>query len=157
MNAVYKKNLADFGHLADDEIMALTIWAEARGESAAGKIAVGTVILNRVEHRKWDGETIREVCLWPWQFSCFNEKDPNRARLAGMAKDFYGFLKSDAGLKDCYTVAHGLDRGIVPAAADIWISRACQYLTTAAKGRVDWWKGMRFIKKIGGHEFYSDV
>jgi N-acetylmuramoyl-L-alanine amidase len=37
---------------------------------------VTRVILNRFE-AKYMGATITAVCLRPWQFSCWNEKDPN--------------------------------------------------------------------------------
>jgi spore germination cell wall hydrolase CwlJ-like protein len=57
--------LDTFGHLSDKQLMALTIYGEARGEAKEGKVAVGSVILERVEHRRWDGETIPEVCLMP--------------------------------------------------------------------------------------------
>lgn len=45
-----------FGHLVDSQIMGLTIYGEARGELTAGKIAVGSIILERVDHRDWDGK-----------------------------------------------------------------------------------------------------
>ena len=32
---------------------------------------------NRVHQQTWFGKTIVEVCRKPWQFSCWNEKDPN--------------------------------------------------------------------------------
>lgn len=67
----------------DIEILARTIYGEARGEYAgkgglAGLIAVGNVVMNRVKANCWYGKTIEEVCLKPWQFSCWNEGDSNR-------------------------------------------------------------------------------
>ncbi|MBC8157732.1 MAG: cell wall hydrolase, partial [Alphaproteobacteria bacterium] len=63
------------------DIMARTVWGEARGEDEIGKIAVAHVIKNRAKHPKWWGKTIMEVCLKPWQFSCWNKKDPNREKM----------------------------------------------------------------------------
>jgi spore germination cell wall hydrolase CwlJ-like protein len=45
------QNIKDFGKLTPEEVMALTIFGEARGESIKGKIGVGTVLLERVQHR----------------------------------------------------------------------------------------------------------
>jgi spore germination cell wall hydrolase CwlJ-like protein len=61
------KKLLDqrFGHLSDDRLLALTIYGEARKKSREGKIAIASVVLERVEHRNWDGQTIKEVCLMP--------------------------------------------------------------------------------------------
>ncbi len=64
----------------DFEIMALTIYGEARGEYALtgvlGLQAVAHVIMNRFYASK--GETIAGVCQKPYQFSCWNKADPNR-------------------------------------------------------------------------------
>lgn len=77
--------------LSDDELMALTLLAEARGEDTVGRQMVASVIVNRrkfsLEWRAthntecWWGETIREIILKPWQFSSWNENDPNRAKM----------------------------------------------------------------------------
>lgn len=60
-------------------IMAKTIYGEARGETILGKYAVGCVIYNRWKKDK--GKTIEEICLQPWQFSCWNYNDPNKVLL----------------------------------------------------------------------------
>lgn len=67
----------------DIEVLARTIYGEARGEyekmgGIASLIAVGNVIMNRLNFPRRFGGTIKEICLKPWQFSCWNEKDPNR-------------------------------------------------------------------------------
>ena len=157
LKKIYTQTLKDFGHLTDDELMGLTIGAESRGEPLDGKIAVGTVILCRVVHRKWDGQNVREVCLWPFQFSCYNFDDKQRPKMVKIAEDFDAALTCYKCLKDCHTVAHGLLKGIIRKDADIWKAKACQYLTTEAKARVDWWKKMKFVKQIGNHHFYTDM
>jgi N-acetylmuramoyl-L-alanine amidase len=69
------------------DIMARTIYGEARGEyyhregGVASLIAVGNVIMNRLHAKDRYGSTVKEVCLKPWQFSCWNNNDPNRNRL----------------------------------------------------------------------------
>lgn len=77
----------------DVEIMARTIYGEARGEYSrvdggmAALIAVGNVIMNRAQQQTWFGRTVRDVCLKPYQFSCWNETDPNREKLVSVTDD----------------------------------------------------------------------
>ena len=68
------------------DTMARTIWGEARGEGLNGMTGVGLVILNRVKKSKklggfWWGNDIVAVCKKPYQFSCWNENDPNYQKL----------------------------------------------------------------------------
>ena len=63
---------------ADLDLGARTVAGEARGLSVEGQRAVACAIVNRaiVRHR---GELhIAGVVLEPWQFSCWNQGDPNR-------------------------------------------------------------------------------
>ncbi|RYH09193.1 cell wall hydrolase [Tropicimonas sp. IMCC6043] len=57
--------------------LARTLYGEARGEPREGQEAVANVILNRVRSARYPN-TIAKVCLQRWQFSCWNESDPNR-------------------------------------------------------------------------------
>lgn len=72
--------------------LARTSWGEARGEGVAGMEAVAAVVRNRVHldlnddgRPDWWGEGYANVCLRPWQFSCWNDNDPNRDKLLGLA------------------------------------------------------------------------
>ncbi|MEM6902049.1 MAG: cell wall hydrolase [Pseudomonadota bacterium] len=77
------------GHQAID-VLARTIWGEARGEGTAGMNAVAAVVINRVQvaeaagGRYWWGADVVSVCKRPWQFSCWNEGDPNRTQIASV-------------------------------------------------------------------------
>jgi len=51
-------------------IVALTLWMEARGEPAAGRELVATVIVNRAKARRM---SVEAVCLERKQFSCWND------------------------------------------------------------------------------------
>ena len=51
------------------------MWAEARGEPAVGRLAVAWVLRNRAMKRD---TSIKHEVLRPWQFSSFNDNDPNR-------------------------------------------------------------------------------
>lgn len=63
----------------DLEIAAKTIFGEARGESYEGKVAVAHVLLNRYRNPMGPdrGKPLAQVCLRPFQFSCWNSNDPN--------------------------------------------------------------------------------
>jgi len=68
------------------DILARTLWGEARGESARGMEAVAAVVMNRLavarrRGRHWWGDSVAGICRAPWQFSCWNAGDPNRAKL----------------------------------------------------------------------------
>ena len=88
LKKMYDASLAEFGYLDDDRLMGLCILAEAGGEIREGRIAVGTVILERVDHRAWDGQTIKEVILWPCQFSWTLPRDREHEQMVKTAKDF---------------------------------------------------------------------
>ena len=78
------------------ETLARTIYGEARGELVRGKEAVAAVVMNRVRRAMerggyWWGSTAEEVCLRPWQFSCWNENDPNREKILAVGRDNRNF------------------------------------------------------------------
>ena len=94
------------------EIFAKTLFGEARGEKLPGIEAVANVIINRVKHairlgHFWWGKTISEVCLKPFQFSCWNTSDPNRQLLN---QD----LSKDAIYQLCERVAKRAIAGFLP-------------------------------------------
>lgn len=84
-------NEAEIKHQEID-IMARTIYGEARGETQKGMEAVAHVILNRVKKAQqndgqyWWGNDIVSVCQKPYQFSCWNHDDPNRVKLLAVTE-----------------------------------------------------------------------
>ena len=62
------------------DLLARTIWGEARGEGTQGMHAVANVIMNRVKKGGWYGATVQDVVLKPYQFSVWNKGDPNREK-----------------------------------------------------------------------------
>jgi spore germination cell wall hydrolase CwlJ-like protein len=148
LQKIYDANLRDFGHLPDDQIMALTIYAEARGEIRQGKVAVGSVILERVDHRSWDGTTIKEVCLWPVQFSCYLPKDPNRPMLKDIADHWDEEIKKNPVLQECFEIAQDLISGKLeryPKALDYFNPKVCH---------PKWADTKTLVAQIGNHLFY---
>ncbi|MBF8305399.1 MAG: cell wall hydrolyses involved in spore germination, partial [Acidobacteria bacterium] len=71
-------------------LLAMCLFGEARGESAAALRAVAQVVLNRTRHphpvfgsrpgAAWE-ENLRRVILRPGQFSSFHPSDPNYSKL----------------------------------------------------------------------------
>lgn len=78
------EDIAGIGRLTDAQILALTIWGEARGCEVPEQIAVGQVVMNRVVDGRY-GPGIRGVCLKRQAFSCWWEISPNRERVIVMA------------------------------------------------------------------------
>jgi len=140
-----------FGHLDDVHLMALTMFAEARDQGALGIIAVGSVILERVEHRDWDGKTIKEVCLAPFQFSCYLPTDKQFGMLKKLARN-WDDRNSILGV--CLYFAEGLINGTVPRTSEIAEHHITQYLRTDCPA--SWEKDMTKIVTIGDHDFYSE-
>ena len=66
------------------DVVARTLWGEARGEGRAGMEAVAAVIANRVRNPRWWGHGWLSVCRRPYQFSCWNPDDPNAAKVVAV-------------------------------------------------------------------------
>ena len=73
------------------DILARTIWGEARGDGRVGMEAVASVVLNRVADPGWWGRDIVSVCQTPWQFSCWNKNNPNREKLLAVTGSDHSF------------------------------------------------------------------
>ena len=85
----------------DIDILARTIWGEARGQGYAGMQAVASVVMNRfyaaqnssAKARQY-GRTVAQICQKPYQFSVWNENDPNRAKLLAVDENNSEFRRS---------------------------------------------------------------
>lgn len=137
--------------LADPaQVLARTLWGEARGEPVRGKEAVAAVVLNRVARaqarggRYWWGGDIVAVCLKPWQFSCWNAADPNRAKLLAVTE-------ADAAFAACLRIAR---RAVAGSLTDP-TAGATHY---HARGiHPPWAWRLAPCAEIGGHLFYNTV
>lgn len=90
----------------DIQLLGMLIWGEARGEPIEGKIAVACTVRNRVNRPRWWGRNYRDVILCPWQYSCFNENDPNRDKLVRIEM-------SDEIFVECLWIANGVITNMV--------------------------------------------
>lgn len=132
------------------ETLAKTAWGEARGEPWIGKVAVVHVVLNRVKADSWWGKDIEGVCKKPWQFSCWNEDDPNRPLMEKLE------LAKDQDFREC----------LAASAAAIWglefdPTDGCHhYMTKARRERgwpSSWGQTQEPHRTIGVHLFYKGI
>ena len=128
------------------DVMARTLWGEARGEGTAGMQAVAAVILNRVEIAEaragyWWGNNIIQVCQKPYQFSCWNRADPNFRKLQAVED-------SDLYFASALRIARRAVAGVLDDPTD----GATHY---HAAGITPYWaKGEKPAAVIGNHIFY---
>lgn len=134
-------------NFSDVEIIARTLFGEARGEvEKVGVIAleaIASVIWNRwVKNPKQFGESPREVCLKPYQFSCWNTNDPNLKLLLQLK------INHDA-YSLCYMISEEFMAGRgcdVTNGSDHYHSRWIQ--------PPNWAVGRMPVMEIGNHYFY---
>ena len=131
------------------DMLARTIYGEARGESVRGKEAVAAVVMNRTARGDkpggfWWGNSIEEVCLFPYQFSCWNTSDPNREKILMVDP-------ADRVFQVCVRIARRAVAGVLADPTN-W---ATHY--HAKRGRPLWSVGREPSAIIGNHKFYSDV
>ncbi len=113
---------------SDYTLLARLISAEARGESYIGQVAVGAVVLNRVEHPSFP-DTVSGVIYQKGAFSCLNDGQ------------FYEPVSDSA-----YSAARDALNGVDPSGGAI-------YYYNPAKTTNKWILGRKIITTIGRHVF----
>lgn len=139
---------------ADTDILARTIWGEARGEGRAGQVAVGWAIRNRVDmdlhndgRPDWWGEGYSGVCRAKWQFSCWNSNDPNFPYLVNQK-----LIPSGQ-----YMLARECAVAVVTGAQPDPTGGATHYYATTMAKAPAWAANATKTCKIGRHIFFKDV
>lgn len=136
------------------DILARTMYGEARGEGVRGLEAVAHVVLNRVDARSWWGRDVVAVCLKPWQFSCWNAADPNRRKLLALSA-------ADPVYARAFDTAARLlelqDRDHDTRVRNDPTGGATHYYGPALVKRPAWAAGRVPCARIGGHDFFRDV
>ena len=150
--------------MTDAEVVGLTVWGEARGEQTEGRIAVASVIRNRLHDGRW-GATYEKVCLADRQFSCWSPAyggaqnfDKLQAIAKGLVDPTVAPKLSDFEadiLRECFWVADGL-------LANQFRSRvgAATHYMTASLFRMDppkWAKGKTPLLAVGSHVFFQGI
>ena len=109
--------------------------------------AVAAVIINRVKVAEaqggkfWWGNSIIAVCQKPYQFSCWNDNDPNRVKLMGVTNSDIHFATADR-----------IARRAVAGVLDDPTNAATHY--HAAGITPPWTRGEKPLAVIGRHIFY---
>ncbi|HAM57568.1 MAG TPA: hypothetical protein DCQ64_20010 [Candidatus Rokubacteria bacterium] len=140
-------------HLTDRDALALTVWAEARGESVNGRVAVACVIRNRMRLRKLSAKA---VCLQPMQFSCWQTIDgqANHDVLKALVDAAAaGRPVTDPIIRECYWIADGVLAGDVRDNT----KGADHYLTTrllSSSRRPSWVAKMDWTTTVDSQAFY---
>ena len=135
ISSSYTFTVGPSSSLAD--VFAATIYAEARGESIEGQEWVGHVIKNRARLNKsyWGGTSIKDVCLKPGQFECWN-RGPIEIN------DQISFHR-----------AHEIIKRVL-ASNDP--TNGCDHYNNPDKeGYPAWTQNTHFMRKIGNHQFYK--
>lgn len=130
-----------------------TVIGEARGETLIGQAAVAWVIRNRAEHpRWWGGPSWESVCLDPWQFSCWNEDNPNKDFLLSLSMDD---ILSNQTYRLCMRTVIGVYDKMVPDPT----GKATHYVVSSWLDDPDlrpaWADELTYVAKIGHHTFFT--
>jgi spore germination cell wall hydrolase CwlJ-like protein len=150
----------------DVDTVARTVWAEARGEDDKstpkhdGMEAVAAVIMNRARaaldyiaakpgprrrrHPLFGDGTPASVCLARWQFSCWNESDPNLPKLRSVGDD-------DRAFAQALEIAERAVKGLLADPTH----GATHYHTTGVNP--PWSRGLEPCATIGHHRFFNNV
>lgn len=133
----------------DYDILARTIYGEARGEDDDGKHAVAWTIRNRMVRDPWP-DSVKGVCLQPMQFSCWNTPEQTGQPWIRTVKF------SDRTLQVCMWAGMGVMLGKV----DDPTGGADHYMTLARYREVQddrshWVHKLNETCVIGAHVFFK--
>lgn len=130
---------------SDLDILARTVWGEARGESYAGKKAVAHVIFNRVRSTTGQfakDDTVATACLRHVQFSVWTIGDPNLPKMEAVGLE-------DQDFRECL-------RACLEAVDEPDPTNGARHYHTESISPV-WAEGHKPVLKLGAHLFYSGI
>ena len=133
-------------------LMAMNIYAEARGESDEGKSAVGQVVYNRVNGRKsngkavtWWGDSIKGVITKKYQFSWLNDRNSPEYKNAINPTE-------EGPWEKCYSIA----KTTIAGGGTANLTNANGYVADSyCANNPSWATNDKLITKIGHHKFYT--
>jgi len=133
--------------LGEREVVACTLWGEARNQGERGMCAVACVIGNRLHTHYRKRQSAREVCLDPFQFSCWLKGDPNLSRMLATVR------QPDAPFRQALALADELLKGTLQD-----ITRGARhYYAASLRKPPSWAAGRSPCAVIGDHLFFNDV
>lgn len=126
-----------------EDILAKTVWGEARGTGAAGMRHVASVIMNRVHNpERWGGGVVH-VCWAPHQFQCW-EAGPLLIKVKKVTADDPWFL-----------IAMGIARAAYFEKLVDETHGADSFYAISMKNPPAWTKGARHTYSDGWHSFWK--
>lgn len=141
-------------HADQADVLARTLWGEARGEGMDGMAAVANVVCNRARIGGWWGGTVKDVCLKRAQFSCWNEADPNRDKMLALTP-------ADPQFADALVLAHaacaGLLRDRTGGATHYYVEHPNGAGGATYDTRPGWAARATVTARLGRHVFVKDV
>jgi N-acetylmuramoyl-L-alanine amidase len=126
------------------EWSARVAWGEARGEPPGGMQAVLNVMANRKEDFRFP-KSLSSVAKQPYQFTAFNENDPNRPKLEVVDE-------TDSEYRSALRMAAWAQVGLLPD-----ITGGATYFHSNDIARPDYLEGAEVSAVIGNHIFYTGV
>ncbi len=123
------------------DTLARTLYGEAKAHDEQDATAIACVVMNRVALPNWPND-VEAVCIQPYQFSCWNTNDPNRARI---------FKANGAWFDKCVQIAmKAVDHQLVDPT-----NASTHYHTPAVKPA--WSRGKKPVYVTSGHLFFNDI
>ena len=133
--------------ISSDSLAIATIWQEAAGEPYEGKLAVASVIRNRMKRKYQSDGTVEGTVLADYQFSGWNTDPKDSLRERSMRLD-----DDDKVVKEC--VAAWKESELVDPT-----NGAVLYFAPKGVRKVPYWasaEGVKLAKVIKNHQFYTD-
>lgn len=128
----------DLDKYSDISIITATLVQECGGEPYAGQMLVAQTMKNRSIQR---GKSIREVCLEPKQYSCWNNKGEMWLR--------FQTIRKHPAWESCRQLAEEISAPRYEP-----VSEATNYYAFKKIKPPNWVKRMVFCAEAGGHRFY---
>lgn len=127
--------------MSDKEILAQTVYHEARGESEDGWKGVAHVIMNRSKANKsyWGGNSVASVCKQPGQFECWNKGRNTEITEWSRYNNIKQITDRIYDGHDSYDLTEGADH----------------YNNPSKEGYPGWTGNCDRKMKIGNHQFYK--
>lgn len=136
-----------FDQFSDREIIARTLWGEFRSHGEEGMQTVANTLCNRLASGvAWWGTTLRDICLHPKQYSCWNEGDPNRPKILNISV-------SDPQYVIALSLAEQAYAGTLPDLT----KRADSYFDERMKVWPKWSRQLTPVYFLSPHRYYKTI
>ncbi len=126
----------------DLQIGTMTVYMEGSDQTDEGRLAIAYCGVNRLRSGRW-GKTLAAVFVSPHQFSSWNYSGPNLERVANLSD-------IDPVLAACEQAMSVAMDGAAPDPTG-----GATYYFRYDIVKPPWAANLKFLKRIGAHEFYK--